>query len=267
MMRLAFIGAGRMASAMVTGILRESLYSPDAIACTCGNDPSGPDLAAKTGIAYEADATQLVAKADCIVLACKPQQFAQLDSRLAEKSKGKLILSILAGTTLERLDSKFSQARNIVRAMPNTPGQIGAGVTAYASRNPLNSTDVAQVEGILGSLGQVVALDESQLDAVTAVSGSGPAYVYEFTAGLRAAAEKVGLAPKVADLLARQTVIGASQLMASSQLDPVELRDAVTSPGGTTEAALASFEENDLRGIIEVSVTAAVKRSAELAKA
>lgn len=267
MKRIAFIGAGRMASAMVAGLLREGVFPASAIACTCGDDPSGPDLAKRTGIVYQPSLESLLKEADVIVLACKPQQFSALDSGLAALASGRLVISILAGTTIERLDEKFAASLNTVRAMPNTPGQIGQGVTAFASRRPLRDEDEALVRRILGSLGQVVALPESQLDAVTAVSGSGPAYVFEFTAALRAAGEEAGLSPEVAHTLALETVVGAALLMRESGQDPVELRKAVTSPGGTTQAALESFEADGLRGIVNHAVQAAIHRSAELAKA
>ncbi len=264
---IAFIGAGRMASAMVAGLLRDAVYPADEIACTCGEDPTGPELAQRTGITYEPSVQALIERAETIVLACKPQQFAALDPALAEYSKGRLIVSILAGTPLARLAVKFPYARNIVRAMPNTPGQIGQGVTGYASRDPLTSEDDALANRILGSLGLVVALSEDKLDAVTAVSGSGPAYVFEFTAALREAAEQAGLPPDVADILAKETVVGSALLMRESGTDPVELRKAVTSPGGTTQAALESLEADGFRAIVDRAVLAATRRSVELAKA
>ncbi|WOO43289.1 pyrroline-5-carboxylate reductase [Rubellicoccus peritrichatus] len=267
MSQIGFIGAGRMASAMVEGILRDQVFQANEVACTCGDDPTGPDLAARTGISYQADLNALVTESDVIVLACKPQQFAGLDESLNAAAEGKLVISILAGTTLERLNKKFPLARNIVRSMPNTPGQIGAGITGFASFSELSAQDGSTVTKILESLGTVVSLEEKQLDAVTAVSGSGPAYIFEFTAGLREAAEKSGLDSVTADALARETLIGAALLMQQSKIDPVELRKMVTSPGGTTQAALESFEEDGLRNIISRAVEAACKRSVELAKA
>lgn len=264
---IAFIGAGRMASAMVAGLLRHGVYPAQDIACTCGDDPTGPELAQRTGIVYQPSVETLVSNADTVVLACKPQQFAALDPALTELSRGRLIVSILAGTTLARLAEKFPHARNIVRSMPNTPGQIGQGVTAFAAKKDLDSGDDALVRRILGSLGTVVALGEDKLDAVTAVSGSGPAYVFEFTAALREAAEKAGLPADIADTLARETVIGSALLMRESGTDPVDLRIAVTSPGGTTQAALESFGADGLRAMVDRAVKAAAHRSEELAKA
>ncbi|MEM7792581.1 MAG: NAD(P)-binding domain-containing protein, partial [Verrucomicrobiota bacterium] len=139
--QIVFIGAGRMASAIVRGLIEQKHYTPEQIACTCGQDPTGPELAETTGIHYLEDISDAIKDADTLVLACKPQQFATLDSKLAEVATGKLILSILAGTPLARLIEKFREARNIVRTMPNTPGQIGAGVTAFSPLRPLSETD------------------------------------------------------------------------------------------------------------------------------
>lgn len=264
--RIAFIGAGRMASAMVEGILRRKICQPADITCTCGNDPTGPDLAARTGIGYEPEATRIASLGDILILACKPQQFNDLDDSLTAQTRGKLIISILAGTPLARLQAKFSQARNIIRAMPNTPGQIGAGVTGWAALTPPPEDDSLLIQDILASLGKVITVEEKDLDALTAVSGSGPAYLFEFTAALREAAEKVGLSPQTAHTLALETIIGSALLMKESGTDPVELRKAVTSPGGTTQAALESFQKDDLRASVTRAVQAATQRSIELAK-
>ncbi len=264
MASIAFIGAGRMASAMVGGLLKSGVTASD-IACTCGDDPTGPALAERTGIRYQPDVIEMVRGADTIVAACKPQQFDQLDAALGDLARGKLLLSILAGTTIERLRSKFSGARNIVRSMPNTPGQIGAGITAYAAHEPLTDDDQRITEQVLGALGAVIALPEAQLDAVTAVSGSGPAYVFEFTLALAAGGVEAGLPADVAMQLAKQTVFGAALLMEQSSDNAETLRNNVTSPGGTTQAALKSLAADDFREIIERAVQAAKRRSIELA--
>ncbi|MBC2596357.1 pyrroline-5-carboxylate reductase [Ruficoccus amylovorans] len=266
MAKVVFLGAGRMASAIVSGLIRKQLYRPDDIACTCGDDDTGPELAKTTGIGFSRDLASLLPEADIMVLACKPQQFSALDEGLTALTGGKLVLSILAGTTLERLGKKFPQVRNLVRAMPNTPGQIGAGATAFASSHILSDADKTAVEGILGALGLTVALPESQLDAVTALSGSGPAYVFEFTKAMEEAGVALGLERATAAVLAKQTVLGSALLMDASTEDPETLRKHVTSPGGTTQAALESFQGNKLRAIVTEALTAARDRSVELSQ-
>ncbi|HBR92995.1 MAG TPA: pyrroline-5-carboxylate reductase [Opitutae bacterium] len=264
-MRIAFIGAGRMASAIVRGLLDKEHYAPEEIACTCGDDPTGPALAEATGIQFLEDITPALYEAEAVVLACKPQQFAAISPELAEAARGKLILSILAGTPLTRLSEKFAHARNVVRTMPNTPGQIGAGVTAYAPLRGLSDKDNTIVENTLSSLGNFHEVEESDLDAVTALSGSGPAYVFEFAAALREAGVNCGLDEGLADALAIDTLLGAAMLLAESEETPEALRDAVTSPGGTTAAALKVFQTGGFRSLVDQALAAAKARSLELA--
>jgi pyrroline-5-carboxylate reductase len=255
-----------MASAMVRGLLDRQVFAPGQIGCTSGNDDTGVKLAAQSGIHYEPDVAQLLRPADIVVLACKPQQLAALDASVTTLTQGKLLLSILAGTPLVKLAGRFPGARNIVRSMPNTPGQIGAGITAFSPLTPLPPADQATVENILGSLGAVLELPETDIDAVTAVSGSGPAYLFEFTAAFREAAIATGLKPDVAEKLVRETVRGAAKLMELTGEDPEKLRDAVTSPGGTTEAALKVLKAANFRKTFTEAVAAAQRRSLELAK-
>jgi pyrroline-5-carboxylate reductase len=266
MPNIAFLGAGRMASAIVDGLLAQQICVPAALACIDGGDGTAAALAARTGIAAAADGAALVAAADTLVLACKPQQLATLDPRLADLAAGRLVISILAGKRLGRLAQTFPRARNVVRAMPNTPGQIGAGVTAWCPLQPLAAADRALIDAILGALGQVVEVAEPQLDAVTGLSGSGPAYVFEFAAALRDAGEAAGLPRATAWHLARETVLGAAKLMAQSPLDPEELRNQVTSPNGTTYAGLQRMAARDFRGLIKETVLAATARSEELSR-
>ena len=263
--KITFIGAGRMASAIVQGLLEKEHYKPEEIACTCGDDPTGPALAKATGIQFLPDITPALHETEAVILACKPQQFTAINSELAGAVRGKLIISILAGTPLARLGERFAHARNVVRTMPNTPGQIGAGVTAFTPLRELSEKDVEIVENTLGSLGNFHEVKEEDLDAVTALSGSGPAYVFEFAAALREAGVNCGLDEGLADALAVDTLLGAAMLLAESEETPEALRDAVTSPGGTTAAALKVLEEGDLRRLVDQALEAAKARSIELA--
>lgn len=266
MPNIAFLGAGRMASAIVNGLLAQRVCLPSELICIDGGDDTARQLAARTGVAVATDLPGLFATADVVVLACKPQQLSGLDPRIAELSAGRLVLSILAGKRLDRLAQSLPQARNIVRAMPNTPGQIGAGITAWCALRPLFPADRTRVDAILGSLGQVVELAEEQLDAVTGLSGSGPAYVFEFAAALRDAGEAAGLERTTAWRLALATVLGSAQLMVQSGLEPEVLRDQVTSPNGTTFAGLKRMATRDFRGTLREAVVAATDRSRELSR-
>jgi pyrroline-5-carboxylate reductase len=255
-----------MASAIVEGLLARKICAPAELSAIDGGDGTARSLADRTGIGAPADLAALLAPADTLVLACKPQQLAGLDPRLADLAAGRLVLSILAGKRLDRLSAVFPRARNIVRAMPNTPAQIGAGISAWCALQPLSDGDRAGVDAILGALGRVVELAEPQLDAVTGLSGSGPAYVFEFAAALRDAGEAAGLPRGTAWELALETVLGSARLMARTGIEPEALRDLVTSAGGTTFAGLQRMAARDFRGLIRETVLAATERSKELSK-
>lgn len=262
---LGFVGSGRMAQAMIGGLLEKKIATPTQVACTAAADGTGEAAAERFGIRFLPDLETLVAESDVIVLAIKPQQLEQLPETVAEATAGKLVISILAGTRLGRLSQRFPRARNLVRAMPNTPGQIGRGVTAYAPLAPLAEADRAAAEGILGALGTLLATEEAQLDAVTGVSGSGPAYVFEFVAALRDGGIAAGLEPEMAYTLALETVRGASELLHAVPETPEQHRDWVCSPGGTTLAGLSIMGDRDFRGILRDTVLRATERSRELA--
>jgi pyrroline-5-carboxylate reductase len=263
---ISFLGAGRMASAIVTGLLNGKIRTPAQITCLGGDDNTAADLAARTGVTATGKLDVLLARADTVVLACKPQQLATLDPSLAALTRGKLIISILAGKRLTRLAQTFPNARNIVRAMPNTPGQIGAGITAWASLAPLAAPDLATIGQVLGALGKTVAVAETQLDAVTGLSGSGPAYVFEFAAALRDAGIAAGLTRAASGQLAIETLLGSAKLLAASPDEAETLRDQVTSPNGTTYAGLQRMAARDFRGLIKETVLAATARSEELSR-
>jgi pyrroline-5-carboxylate reductase len=263
--RLAFIGAGRMAGAMVRGILAKGSWKPVDIICTSARDGTAEALAGDTGIGMTYDWKELMDGADWIILACKPQQFAQLPSELASLSKGKRVLSILAGTTLSRIREGFPETANIVRCMPNTPGMIGEGITAFSALMLLSDDDDAAVRAMLDALGEVVAMPEDALNAVTGLSGSGPAYVFEFVAALRDGGVAAGLDEATAYKLALKTVQGAAALLEKVPETPETHRNWVSSPGGTTLAGLAVMEHGQFRQILKETVLAATRRSEELA--
>jgi pyrroline-5-carboxylate reductase len=264
MARIAFLGAGRMASAMVDGLLAQKAALPADLACFGGDDRTAADLAGRTGITCAASPAQLLAGADAVVVAFKPQHLASADPRLSELTAGKLVISILAGKRLASVRRVFSRARNVVRCMPNTPARIGAGITAWCAAGELAAADRALVASLLGSLGGMIEIPEAQLDAVTGLSGSGPAYVFEFAAALRDGGIAAGLAPAVAEKLAIETLLGSARLLAREAVGPEALRDQVTSPNGTTLAGLQRMAAGDFRGLIRDTVLAAAARSREL---
>lgn len=264
--RIAFLGAGRMGSAMVRGLLARRAAEPRELVCLGGADSTGAELSSATGIGLARTLEELLAEADTLVVAFKPQNLAGADARLAALTSGKLVLSILAGKRLPTLKRTFPAARNLVRCMPNTPAQIGAGITAWCSERPLASADRATVEVVLGSLGSSVEVPESQLDAVTGLSGSGPAFVFEFAGALRDAGTAAGLPADTAQKLAVATLLGAARLLDARGAPPEKLRDEVVSPNGTTEAGLKRLAAGDFRGLIRETVKAATRRSEELSR-
>lgn len=266
MRKIAFLGSGNMAGAIVDGLLGKKAADAGELICLGGDDDTAAKLQARTGIAVAPSLDTLLAEAGTLVVAFKPQHLGSADPRLAELTAGKLIVSILAGKRLASLARAFPRARNIVRTMPNTPGQIGAGITGWCAQAPLTDADRAVVDTLLQALGQSVAVPEQDLDAVTGLSGSGPAYVFEFAAALRDAGVAAGLSREAAEKLSAQTLLGAAQLLAQRRIDPEVLRDQVTSPHGTTYAGLQVMKARDFRGLIRDTVLAATARSKELSR-
>ena len=266
MSMIAFLGSGNMATAFAEGLLAKNAVTQSALRCFSASGKSAAALAEKTGILQARSLVELLAGADTLVVAFKPQHLATADPALANLTDGKLVLSVLAGKKISSLQRVFPQARNIVRTMPNTPGQIGAGITGWCVTAPLSATDRATVETILGALGKAVEVSEAQMDAVTGVSGSGPAYVFEFAAALRDAGVAAGLAPETAQTLAVETLLGAARLLARKNIEPETLRNQVTSPNGTTFAGLQRMAARDFRGVVREAVLAAKARSEELSK-
>lgn len=265
-MRYAFIGAGRLGSAIMEALVKKGTCLPNEIGCTSLVDGTAPGVSNQLQVRLFNSTADLLDESDTVVLAIKPQQLASLDPSVAEKTRENLVISVLAGTPLDRLDEVFPNARNIVRTMPNTPARIGAGITAFCSREALEPGDQRQVDDLLSAMGTSVPVTEQDMDAVTAVSGSGPAYVFEFVAALRNAGCEAGLGRDVAYNLALETVLGSVRLLARLEEDPETLRDEVTSPNGTTVAALEQLEKAGFRAMINKAVLAAKSRSEELSR-
>jgi len=264
--KIAFLGAGRMASAIVRGLLAQRAAAPGQLSCFGGDDDTAARLSAETGIAHARTLEELLAGAQALVVAFKPQNLAQADPRLGELATGVLVVSIVAGKRLARLRLAFPRARNVVRCMPNTPAQIGAGITAWSPAQPLVARDRAILEALLGAMGRSVEVPEGQLDAVTGLSGSGPAYLFEFAGALRDAGIAAGLPPAAAEALAIGTISGAARLLVERGVAPERLRDEVVSPNGTTQAGLERLAAGGFRDLIRETVRAATARSEELSR-
>jgi pyrroline-5-carboxylate reductase len=264
MPKIAFLGAGRMASAMIDGLLAQGVAAPGDLACLGGKGASAAALASRTGIRLARSPEELLAEADTLVVAFKPRQLADADSKLAALTAGRLVVSVLAGRRLARLAQVFPGARNVVRCMPNTASRIGAGITGWCAQHTLSAADQGTVDSLLGALGQAVEVPETQMDALTGVSGSGPAYVFEFAAALRDGGVAAGLDRAISEKLAIETLLGAARLLARRQISPEALRDEVVSPNGTTHAALQRLSAGGFRNLVRDAVLAAKARSEEL---
>ncbi len=264
--KLAFVGAGKMVSAMVSSLLRSNSFERENLFCCSAKDGTSESLAAATGIGRsETIDDMLCNEPELLILGCKPQQLGLLAASCDAHKVRCVILSIMAGVRISRIQEVFPNARNVVRAMPNTPGQIGEGVTGYVYGAPPQEAEKILTFEVLNALGPAFELkSEEDVDRVTAISGSGPAYLFEFACALEAAASEIGLPADLAKEFAIQTITGSAKLLSTSNLQAEELRNQVTSPNGTTQAALENFSKNNFRGIILEAVRAAKERSVQL---
>jgi pyrroline-5-carboxylate reductase len=207
-----------------------------------------------------------VAGARIVVLAVKPAQIAELASEIADALEhDAIIVSVAAGVTTETIEAALGGVGSVIRAMPNTPAAIRLGMTGLSAGSSASATDLDLVAKVFATVGDVLVVPESQLDALTTISGSGPAYVFYFIEQLEAAAVARGFTAEEAALLARSTFRGASEYVLESGHSPAELRRAVTSPNGTTERAIATFDAADIRSIVDAATAASLERARELA--
>ncbi|HEX4985814.1 MAG TPA: pyrroline-5-carboxylate reductase [Burkholderiales bacterium] len=262
-MRVLFMGGGNMATAMIGGLLQQGFAAGDLRAVDVSEE-ARLRLQQRFGVAVAADAGTAVTE-DVVLLAVKPQQMQALAKRLRALLRGQLVISIAAGIRTTDLSRWLGGHARIVRAMPNTPALVRAGVTGLFAPAGVGSADRDAARAILGAVGTVVWVDdEAGIDAVTAVSGSGPAYVFYFIEALERAAAGLGLDAARARELAVQTFVGAAKLAGAGDEAPSVLRERVTSKGGTTEAALKAMEAGEVGQRIARAVQAAAARSHEL---
>lgn len=266
--RVAFIGAGNMAGAILRGLVQQG-YPADKIWAADPGAAKLKALAEETGIHTSTDNQQAVAAAELVILAVKPQMMqAVLEPLQASfQATQPLVVSIAAGLTCDTLQSWLGSRLPLVRSMPNTPSLLGAGVAGLFATPEVNDQQREWVQQISEAVGQAFWVEEeSQLEAVTAVSGSGPAYYFLFTEALAAAGEKLGLPSAMALKLAENTAYGAGKMLLNTEESPAELRAKVTSPGGTTAEAIQSFENQGLRQVVEQAAEAAAKRARVLSE-
>lgn len=264
--RIAFIGAGNMSASLIGGLRAQGV----AAAAICASEPGSEQrnkVAAEHGIQVFAQNSEAIQDADVVVLAVKPQVMQTVCLDLAASLKpGQLIVSIAAGIGCSSLE-RWLGNRAIVRCMPNTPALLREGVSGLYANTQVSAAQRLQAEQLLSAVGLALWLDnEQQIDAVTAVSGSGPAYFFLLIEAMVAAGEKLGLPRATALKLTQQTALGAARMALASEVDVSELRRRVTSPNGTTEAAINAFQAGGFEALVEQALNAAAARSATLAE-
>lgn len=267
-MKLAIIGLGNMGEAILSGILNQDLVQPENITAADKKfaDPEYKLSDKFSQITTTADNKLAAAEADYIILAVKPQIINLVLEGIKEEAAAKVIISIAAGVKTTLLAQYFGSRAKIVRVMPNTPALVAEGMSALYYTPAVEADEKAFVDKIFNSLGKTAEVKEEEMDAVTGLSGSGPAFVYLFIEALSDAGVLKGLDRQTALKLAAQTVKGGAEMVLSSDKHPAELKDMVCSPAGTTIAGVAELEENSFRSSVIKAVKAAAERSEELGK-
>jgi pyrroline-5-carboxylate reductase len=267
--RVAFIGGGNMARSLIGGLIARGMPA-ERIAVAEPVQTLRQSLADDFGVAVHAEASAAVAEATLWMMAVKPQVMREVCGSLAAAAQvaRPLVVSIAAGITAEQLDRWLGGDRAIVRAMPNTPALLGAGVTGLFANAQVDLSGRAQAEELLSSAGKTVwVADEALMDAVTGVSGSGPAYVFLLAEAMETAALAQGLPAEAARTLVQETLLGASRMLTEAGEAPAELRRRVTSPGGTTQAAIETFQAGGFEALVGQAIGAATRRGGELSAA
>ncbi len=263
--KIAFLGGGNMAGALIKGLLGAHACRPEDILVTDVREDRLAQLRREHGVATNTDNASAATWADVVVLATKPQIFDRLLTQIERAVRPEtLVISIAAGVPVSAIEGRLPAGTRVVRTMPNTPAIVEAGATAIAAGTHATTDDLAVARAIFSSVGVVVQLDESLVDAATGLSGSGPAYIFLIIEALSDAGVKVGLHRDSALLLAAQTVLGSAKLLIDTGEHPGRLKDMVTSPGGTAIAGLHTLEAGGLRTTLMNAVEAATRRAQEL---
>jgi pyrroline-5-carboxylate reductase len=262
---IGFLGTGNMAEALIKGLTAARVVDPERI---YGSDPRQErcdELTQRYHIHTSTDNAVIARASEIVVLSVKPQILpAVLDEVAPHLQPHALVISIAAGTPVAAIERRLPKGTRVVRTMPNTPALVGAGATAIAGGGHATAEDLEAARRIFEAVGMAIVLDEEQLDAVTGLSGSGPAYVFLIIEALSDAGVKMGLSRYNAQALAAQTVLGSAKLLIETKEHPGRLKDMVTSPGGTAIAGIATLEAGGLRTTLINAVEAATRRSQEL---
>lgn len=263
---VTLIGAGQMAEALIGGFLESGLLTASRLRATDPSAERREEVGRRHGIEVGLDNRQAAAWADVVILAIKPQTLPAVVDGLAAALAGKLVISIAAGVPLRQIAERVKSGARLVRAMPNAPALLRAGVSALALGPTVTEEDAQLARRLLEAVGRVVVVGESLMDAVTGLSGSGPAYAFLMIEALADGGVKMGLPRDVAVTLAAQTLAGAAQMWIETGEHPGGLKDRVASPGGTTIAGLHELEKGSMRAVLVKAVEAATERSKTLGR-
>ena len=259
---IGFIGAGNMGKAIIKGILSVGQATPEEIFVYDSYQPSLESIQRELGVSITSSEKEVAQKASIIILAVKPNVINEVLNKIKEDiTKDKVIVSIAAGTSIEKLSANLPNGTKIVRVMPNTPALVGYGMSAISCNLHVTEEEKQDLLSIFNSFGKAELISESLMDAVTGLSGSGPAYVYLFIEALADGAVFQGMSRESAYKFAAQTVLGAAQMVLQTGKHPGELKDMVSSPGGTTIAAVKSLENDGFRSAVINAVNAAAEKS------
>ncbi len=263
--KIAFLGTGNMAEALIKGLLRAGAAAPAELTCAEPREERRREITQRYGVRAVGSNREAIAGADVVLLSVKPQVVADvLEEIAADVGTAKLVVSIAAGVPIAAIAARLPAGARIVRTMPNTPALVGAGAAALSAAPGVSTDDLLLAKRIFESVGTAVVVAEPLLDAVTGLSGSGPAFVFLFIEALADGGVKAGLARPEALALAAQTVMGSAKLLLDTHEHPGRLKDQVTSPGGTTIAGVHALEKAGFRGAVIDAVEASARRSREL---
>jgi len=265
--KIGFLGAGNMAEAIIRGLLHGQLFPKEHVLASGPREERLSFLSERYGIGTTTSNLELVRQADVVVLSVKPQLLPKVLREISDDvGPGHLVISVAAGIPISAIESKLRAGVRVVRSMPNTPALVNAGATAIAAGEHATKEDLELAKAIFDAVGITVVLEENQLDAVTGLSGSGPAYIFLILEALADAGVKVGLSRRNAQRLAAQTVMGSAKLLLETDEHPGRLKDMVTSPGGTAIAGLHTLEEGGLRTTLINAVESATNRARDLGR-
>ncbi|MEC1290828.1 pyrroline-5-carboxylate reductase [Bacillus mojavensis] len=265
MKKIGFVGAGSMAEAMINGFLQSGITKPENIYITNrSNEERLNELKEMYGVRPCRDKSEFFTQTDIVVLAFKPKDAAESIDSIRPYMKAQLVISVLAGLTIETIQHYFGRKLAVIRVMPNTSAAIRKSATGFSVSAEASQDDITAAKALLETIGEATLVEEQHLDAVTAIAGSGPAYLYHYIEAMEKAAQKVGLDEETAKKLILQTMAGATDMLLQSGKQPAQLRKEITSPGGTTEAGLRALTEARFEEAIIHCIEETAKRSAEI---